>query len=58
LLPVPMLYGGHLFYYLIEAIKGSPVSEAFEMIGQKIGIGVLGALMFLAIYNDVQRLMQ
>ena len=58
LLPVPMLDGGHLFYYLIEALKGSPVSEAFEKIGQQVGIGVLGALMFVAIYNDIQRLMQ
>jgi regulator of sigma E protease len=58
LLPVPMLDGGHLFYYLIEALKGSPVSEAFEAFGQRIGIAVLAALMFLALYNDVQRLMQ
>jgi regulator of sigma E protease len=58
LLPIPMLDGGHLFYYLIEAIKGSPVSEAFEAIGQQVGIAVLAALMFLALYNDFQRLMQ
>lgn len=58
LLPVPMLDGGHLFYYLIEAIKGSPVSAAFEAVGQQVGIAVLAGLMFLAIYNDIQRLMQ
>lgn len=58
LLPIPMLDGGHLFYYFIEALKGSPVSEAFEAIGQRVGIVVLAALMFIAIYNDVQRLMQ
>lgn len=58
LLPVPMLDGGHLFYYLIESLKGSPVSETFEAIGQQIGIVMLGALMFVAFYNDFQRLMQ
>jgi regulator of sigma E protease len=58
LLPIPMLDGGHLFYYLIEAIKGSPVSEAFEMRGQQIGIALLAMLMFIALFNDFQRLMQ
>ena len=58
LLPIPMLDGGHLFYYLIEMIKGSPVSEAFELVGQKIGVVVLAMLMFIALYNDFQRLMQ
>lgn len=58
LLPVPMLDGGHLFYYLIEIIKGSPVSEAFEMRGQQVGIVLLALLMSLAIFNDIQRLVQ
>ncbi|MCP4470574.1 MAG: RIP metalloprotease RseP [Gammaproteobacteria bacterium] len=56
LLPVPMLDGGHLFYYLIELFKGSPVSEATEIIGQKIGILLLFCLMSIAIYNDLLRL--
>jgi regulator of sigma E protease len=56
LLPVPLLDGGHLLYYLIEIIKGSPVSEAVEIIGQKIGIALLFCLMSLAIYNDLLRL--
>jgi regulator of sigma E protease len=56
LLPVPMLDGGHLFYYLIEIIKGSPVSEAFEIAGQKLGIALLFCLMSIAIYNDLLRL--
>jgi len=56
LLPVPMLDGGHLFYYLIEIIKGSPVSERFEAVGQQIGLLLLFMLMSLAIYNDIQRL--
>ncbi len=58
LLPVPMLDGGHLFYYLIEFIKGSPVSEAFELRGQQVGIVALVLLMSLAIFNDIQRLLQ
>ena len=56
LLPVPMLDGGHLFYYLVEIIKGSPVSEQTEIIGQKIGILLLFGLMSIAIYNDLLRL--
>jgi regulator of sigma E protease len=58
LLPVPMLDGGHLFYYVIEVIKGSPVSEAVEMRGQQIGIVILACLMMLALFNDFQRLLQ
>jgi len=56
LLPVPMLDGGHLFYYLIEIFKGSPVSEQTEVIGQKIGILLLFCLMSIALYNDLLRL--
>jgi regulator of sigma E protease len=56
LLPVPMLDGGHLMYYLIEIIKGSPVSEAVEAFGQRIGMAVLLILMTVAIYNDLLRL--
>jgi len=55
LLPIPLLDGGHLMYYTIEFIKGSPVSEAAQLIGQKIGIVLLGSLMFLAIFNDIAR---
>jgi regulator of sigma E protease len=58
LLPIPMLDGGHLFYYLIEIIKGSPVSEAFELRGQQVGIVILALLMSVAIFNDIQRLVQ
>ena len=58
LLPVPVLDGGHLFYYLIEMIKGSPVSEAVEVAGQKVGLALLFGLMSLAIYNDVLRLVE
>ncbi|MBI3771208.1 MAG: sigma E protease regulator RseP [Gammaproteobacteria bacterium] len=56
LLPVPMLDGGHLFYYLIEMIKGTPVSEKTQLIGQKLGIAMLVSMMVLAFYNDILRL--
>jgi len=56
LLPIPLLDGGHLMYYLIEFIKGSPVSEAFEAAAQRVGIAMLLLLMGLAFYNDLARL--
>ncbi|MBL7004238.1 MAG: RIP metalloprotease RseP [Gammaproteobacteria bacterium] len=56
LLPIPVLDGGHLFYYLIEMIKGSAVSEQFELMGQKVGLFVLLCFMSIAIYNDILRL--
>jgi regulator of sigma E protease len=56
LLPIPMLDGGHLFYYMIEIVKGSPVSEKVEAIGAQVGMVLVGMLMMLAIYNDIMRL--
>jgi regulator of sigma E protease len=56
LLPVPLLDGGHLLYYFAEFVTGRPVPERVQEIGQKIGIGLLGLLMFFAIFNDLQRL--
>lgn len=56
LLPVPVLDGGHLMYYLIELVKGSPVSETAQLLGQRIGIILLLMLMSLAFYNDLARL--
>lgn len=56
LLPIPVLDGGHLLYYCIEAVKGSPLSEQAEEIGARIGFVLIGALMILAIYNDLTRL--
>lgn len=58
LLPIPMLDGGHLFYYIIEFIKGSPVSEPAQEMGMRVGIAMVGSLMVLAFYNDIMRLMQ
>ncbi len=57
LLPVPVLDGGHLMFYLVEAVKGSPVSEQTEIIAQQIGIAALVLLMSLALYNDFVRLL-
>ncbi|MFK2891481.1 RIP metalloprotease RseP [Dyella flagellata] len=56
LLPIPVLDGGHLLYYLIELIKGSPVSERTMIAGQYVGIALLVTLMGLAFYNDIHRI--
>jgi len=56
LLPVPILDGGHLMYYLVEFIKGGPVSERALEIGQQIGFALLALLMAFAFYNDINRL--
>ena len=56
LLPIPVLDGGHLVYYLIEMIKGSPVSEQVMAVGQTIGLVLLVGLTFLALFNDVIRI--
>jgi regulator of sigma E protease len=56
LLPVPVLDGGHLLFYLIEAVKGSPVPEKAQLFFQQIGITLLFSLMVLAMFLDVQRL--
>ncbi len=58
LLPIPILDGGHLLYYFIEAVKGSPVSERVMIWGQQFGILVLIGLMVLAFYNDFTRIFQ
>jgi len=57
LLPIPILDGGHLLYYLVELVKGRPVSEQTMVVGQYIGMSLLVALMGLAFYNDIQRLL-
>jgi regulator of sigma E protease len=56
LLPIPLLDGGHLLYYLAEFIKGSPVSDRAFEIGQRIGMAVLAVMMALALFNDLSRL--
>ncbi|SDW44924.1 RIP metalloprotease RseP [Thiocapsa roseopersicina] len=57
LLPVPVLDGGHLLYFFIEWVKGSPLSEEAQMQGQRIGLFLLAALMSLAFYLDLSRLL-
>ena len=56
LLPIPVLDGGHLLYYLIELVSGRPVSERVLMAGQYTGLALLAGLMMLAFYNDIFRL--
>jgi regulator of sigma E protease len=56
LLPIPMLDGGHLVYYVLEILRGRPVSEKVQMFGLKIGMALLGTMMILALFNDIMRL--
>jgi len=56
LLPIPLLDGGHLMYYLVEIVKGSPLSDEVQMQFQRLGIALLAMLMLLAFYNDLNRL--
>lgn len=56
LLPIPVLDGGHLMYYMVEIFTRKPVPEAVIIIGQKVGISLLGLMMVIAFYNDINRL--
>jgi regulator of sigma E protease len=56
LLPIPLLDGGHLMYYSVEIIKGSPVSERAMDLGQRVGLALLLVVMAFAFYNDLNRL--
>lgn len=56
LLPVPMLDGGHLMFYIIEAVRGKPIPDKWLESGQRIGLGLLAGLMGLAFFNDFSRL--
>jgi regulator of sigma E protease len=56
LLPIPMLDGGQIVYQVLEAFKGSPLSERAQLIGQQIGIVILVVLMSFAFYNDLARI--
>ena len=57
LLPIPVLDGGHLLYFFIEWVKGSPLPEQAQAQGQKIGLFLLAALMSLTFYIDISRLL-
>jgi regulator of sigma E protease len=57
LLPIPILDGGHLLYYFAELLIGRPVPDSVQEVAQKIGAALLGALMILALFNDLHRLL-
>lgn len=56
LLPIPVLDGGHILYYLLEGVRGKPIPESWQLAGLKIGISFVVALMAIAFYNDIMRL--
>ena len=56
LLPIPVLDGGHILFYLVEAVRGRPLSERSQVIGFKIGLSLVVMLMAVAFYNDIMRL--
>ena len=57
LLPVPVLDGGHLAFYLVEWVRGRPLSERIQQWGQQLGVVALVLMMGLAFYNDLVRLL-
>ncbi len=57
LLPIPVLDGGHLLYYVVELVKGSPVSEQVMVVGQYIGLILLFSLVGWTFYNDIHRIL-
>lgn len=56
LLPIPVLDGGHLFYYVLEVIRGKPVSERIQSWGNQIGFSLIIGLSLYALFNDITRL--
>ena len=56
LLPIPLLDGGHLMYYIVEVVKGSPVPDRIMELGQRFGMAALLTMMVFAFYNDITRL--
>lgn len=56
LLPIPVLDGGHLLYYAIEAITRKPLPESVQLLGLRLGVALMGSVMLLAILNDIRRL--
>ncbi|WP_298137922.1 RIP metalloprotease RseP [Acidiferrobacter sp.] len=57
LMPVPILDGGHVLFYVIEWVKGGPISEKVVGWGQRVGVTLLLGLMVLAFYNDITRIL-
>ena len=56
LLPVPMLDGGHLLFFVFEAVLGRPLSLRKREVAQQVGFGLLMLLMVYAVYNDLDRI--
>jgi regulator of sigma E protease len=56
LMPIPLLDGGHLFYYAVEAVRGRAMGEKAQEFGFKIGLTLVAGLMIFATYNDILRL--
>jgi regulator of sigma E protease len=56
LFPIPLLDGGHLLFYLIEAIRGRPLSERAQEMGFRIGLAIVLMLMIFATFNDILHL--
>jgi regulator of sigma E protease len=56
LFPIPMLDGGHILYYAIEAVRGRPLGERAQEIGFRIGLGFVGCLLLFATWNDLAKL--
>lgn len=57
LLPIPMLDGGHLAFYCIEALRGRPLAEKFQEYSLRLGFGLLASLMAFTLFNDVRNLL-
>jgi len=57
LLPIPVLDGGHLLFYIVEAIKGKPLPEKIQLIGYQMGLFIVVSVMLVAHYNDIMRIL-
>ena len=56
LLPIPILDGGHIAFFLAEVVRGKPVSQRIQIIGTQVGLVLVAGLMIFAVYNDIARL--
>jgi regulator of sigma E protease len=56
LLPIPVLDGGHLVFYSLEALMGKPLPERVQMVGVQIGLVLVMSIMVFALYNDLSKL--
>jgi regulator of sigma E protease len=56
LFPIPLLDGGHLLFYLVEAVRGRPLSERAQEVGFRIGLAIVVMLMIFATFNDILHL--